>query len=91
MGPTGRVAVANVEAFKKMSWKREYLTPILNAWEQVEEIPEYPGSYYVSRSLYQSFWNVVDSNKNIKDMLLKYGREANEEIERKWKQYEGRE
>lgn len=91
LGPTGRVAVANVEAFKKMSWKREYLTPILNAWEQVEEIPEYPGSYYVSRSLYQSFWNVVDSNKNIKDMLLKYGREANEEIERKWKQYEDRE
>ena len=37
---------------------------------------------------YQSYWNVVESNKNPKDVLLKYSKQANEEIERKWKQYE---
>lgn len=51
------------------------LDELLSAWSQVEEIPEYPGSYYVSRSIYQSFWNVVNANKNTKDMLMKYGRE----------------
>ena len=66
------------------------LEELLNAWEQVEEIPEYPGSYYVTRSIYQSFWNVVNQNRNPKDMLMQYGKEANEEIARKWKQYQNR-
>ncbi len=90
LGPTGRIAVSNKEAFKRLSWDREMVEPILEAWSQVREIPEYPGSYYVSRSLYQSFWNVVEKNENPKDMLLKYGAQANDEIERKWKQYENR-
>lgn len=90
IGPAGRVAVANVEAIKGLSWDTGMLDELLSAWSQVEEIPEYPGSYYVSRSIYQSFWNVVNANKNTKDMLMKYGREANEEISRKWKQYQSR-
>lgn len=90
LGPTGRVAVSNVEAFMGMDWDDQMLDAMLTAWEQVEEIPEYPGSYYVSRSLYHSFWNVVDNNQNPKDMLLKYSREADAEMARKWKQYENR-
>ena len=66
------------------------LDEMLNAWKQVREIPEYPGSYYVTRSIYQSFWNVINDNKNSKDMLMKYGVEANDEIERKWQQYQNR-
>lgn len=90
LGSTGRVAVANVDAFKEMDWDSDMLGPILEAWSQVREIPEYPGSYYVSRSLYQSFWNVVENNRNPKDMLIKYGKQADIEIERKWKQYENK-
>lgn len=90
LGPTGRLAPANKEAFCSLSWDKEMLGQILKAWEQVKEIPEYPGSYYVSRSVYQSFWNVVDANRNPKDMLLKYGKQADEEIRRKWEQYENR-
>ena len=63
---------------------------MLKAWNEVEEIPEYPGSYYVSRSVYQAFWNVVESNENPKDMLLKYAKQADDEIARKWRQYENR-
>ena len=90
LGPTGRVALANVEALKGLSWEEGELEQILNAWQNVEEIPEYPGSYYVSRSIYQAYWNVVNSNKNTKDMLMMYGTEANDEIARKWKQYTNR-
>ena len=63
---------------------------IVTAMKQIEEVPEYPGSYYVSRSVYQSFWNVVENNQNTKETLLKYSEEANVEIERKWRQYENR-
>lgn len=87
LGPTGRIAVANVEAFKNLDWENEAREELLDAWDDVVEIPEYPGSYYVARSVYQCFWNVVNENKNPKDMLMKYGKEADEEIARKWKQY----
>ncbi len=90
LGPVGRISLSNVEAIKGLSWDDGMLDELLAAWEQVEEIPEYPGSYYVTRSIYQSFWNVVNDNKNTKDMLMKYGKEANDEIARKWKQYSDR-
>ena len=90
LGPTGRVSASNVEAFSNMEWDSKMKDTILTAMNQVEEIPEYPGSYYVSRSVYQSFWNVVENNQNPKEMLLKYSEEADVEIARKWKQYENR-
>ncbi len=90
LGPTGRVALANVEALSNLSWEDGHLEEVLNAWGQVREIPEYPGSYYVARSIYQAYWNVVNSNKNSKDMLMKYGKEADDEIARKWNQYTNR-
>lgn len=90
LGPTGRVAVSNVEAFNKMSWDSKMKSEILSAWEQVEEVPEVPGSYYVSRSVDLSFWSVVNENLNPKDVLLERSTEVDDEIERKWNQYENR-
>lgn len=91
LGPTGRIALSNVEGLEGLSWDPGMWEELLAAWEQTEEIPEYPGSYYVSRSIYQSYWNVVNARENTKDMMMKYGKEANEEITRKWLQYQGRE
>ncbi|MBO7519169.1 MAG: ABC transporter substrate-binding protein, partial [Clostridia bacterium] len=90
LGPTGRITVSNVEAFKSLEWDPEMVDVIVSAMLQAEEIPEYPGSYYVSRSVYQAFWNVVENNQNAKQTLLKFAAEADDEIQRKWKQYENR-
>ena len=90
LGPSGRVPLANVEAILGLSWDDGMADELARAWEEVVEIPEYPGSYYVSRSIYQSFWNVVNDHQNTKNMLMKYGKEANQEMERKWKQYQQR-
>lgn len=90
LGPTGRIAVANVNAFERLSWDSEMKDTIIDAWKQVREVPEVPGSYYVSRSVDLSFWNVVNENLNPKDILLKWGAEVDDEIERKWNQYENR-
>ena len=70
--------------------KETMIEELLDAWEEVEEIPEYPGSYYVSRSIYQSFWNVVNASTNTKDTLIKFGKEADDEISRKWEKYTNR-
>lgn len=90
LGPTGRVAVSNVEAFKMMSWDEDKIDNILAAWDNVVELPEIPGSYYIARSIDFAFWNSANGNENPKDMLLEWGSEADLEIERKLKQYENR-
>ena len=90
LGPTGRVAVSNVNAFSHMSWDTEMKDDIVSAWKNVKEIEEVPGSYYVTRAVDLSFWNVANQNKNPKDVLIKWGLEVDDEIERKWSQYENR-
>ncbi len=90
LGPSGRVAVSNIEALKNLSWDSNMLDTIMKSWNNVKELPEYPGSYYVSRSVYQSYWNVVNKNQNAIDVLTKYSKEADDEIERKWEQYASR-
>lgn len=90
LGPAGRVAVSNKEALESLSWDDGALEALVEARKEVTEIPEYPGSYYVQRAIYQAYWNVVSNGKNTKDMMMKFGTEANNEIARKWKQYTNR-
>lgn len=90
LGPTARVAVSNQAALDDMAWDAEKLDGIRSAWAQVEELPELPGGYQVSRSIDMAFYNVANSNMSGKDMLLKWGKEADEEIARKRAQYENR-
>ena len=63
---------------------------IIEAWNNVQEVPEVPGSYYASRAIDLSFWSVVNENSVPKDVLLRRSAEVDTEIERKWKQYENR-
>lgn len=99
LGPVGRQAVSNIEALERMSWDVDVIGeaeegyPLGNmskAWDNVKEIPEIPGSYYIARSIDFAFWNSANGNENPKDMLLEWGSEANIEIERKLRQYENR-
>jgi len=90
LGPSGRAAVANKEALEGLTWDDGALEALVEARSEVTEIPEYPGSYYVQRAIYQAFWNVTSNGKNTKDMMMKFGTEANNEIARKWKQYTNR-
>ena len=87
LGEVGRVQTANIEALKKLSWESDDLDIILDTWEDVEGLVEVPGGYYVTRSIYQAFWNVVNLDENPKDMIVKWGKVADEEIIRKRKEY----
>lgn len=87
LGPLGRVMVSNTEALKSLSWTEEQLTAILNAREYLQELPEVPGGYQVSRSIDMSFYAVVNQNVNAKDTLTEWAKKADSEIKRKWEQY----
>ncbi len=70
-----------------MSWNREDLSLLLEQRKWIKEIPEVPGSYYLSRAVDQAFWEVYNKNANPKDTLIKWNDVANGEIARKIKEY----
>lgn len=87
LGETGRRTTANVEAFQMLAWESDDLDILLDAWSWVEGLQEVPGGYYVDRSIMQAFTNVTNMDKNPKDMIFKWAKIANEEIDRKRGEY----
>ncbi len=89
LGAVSRVPTANIEAFSRMGWDNNDLAVLLEQQSYIEEIPEIPGSYYLSRSVDQAYWTVINGKSGVKDALTKWGKEANKEIARKISEYKG--
>ena len=87
LGVVSRTATANVEAFSSYSWNADDLQILLNQWSKVEELPEVPGGYYVSRAVDQAYWAVLNNESNEKDAMLEWGEVADNEIARKIAEY----
>ena len=87
LGAVSRVTTSNIEAFSKMAWEKDDLKLLLEQRSYIREIPEVPGSYFVSRAVDQAFWNVVESNAQPKDTLYKWSNICNSEIDRKIAEY----
>ena len=83
LGPLGRLATANVKALKGMIWDPQMTSALNDQLENIEQIPEVPGGYYVARGIDQAFWNVVEQNQNPTDMMLEWGAVVDGEITRK--------
>lgn len=87
LGVSGRIASSNPEAISRLSWDKESLEVILSQWKKVKEIPEAPGSYYVSRSIDQAFWAVYNDKSTPKEAITDWARVSDEEIKRKIEEY----
>ncbi len=87
IGETGRTSSANPEAVSRLAWEDEALDVILSQWKNVKEIPEVPGSYYVSRSIDQAFWATKNGKKSAKEAIMDWSQTSDKEIERKIKEY----
>lgn len=87
IGMLGRIPTANVEAFSNLSWDPEDLEKLLDQWDKVKEIPEVPGSYYLTRAVDQAFWTVINDGTNPKDAVTEWSRIANNEIKHKIEEY----
>ena len=87
LGPSARLTSANIEATKGISWAREDLDNLVSQWEITNTIPETPGSYYTARMYQQAFWEVINDDANQRNTIVKWGKLANQEIERKRKEY----
>ena len=87
LGPTGRYATANIEAFYQLPWSSQDAAIIMEQWEQVTEIPEVPGGYYVSRNLDNAFRACVYRRENTRETLAAWNKSSNDEIARKRKEF----
>lgn len=87
LGYSGRVSAASADAVSRLSWDEESLEIILNQWDKVTEIPEVPGSYYVSRSIDQAFWATKNAKKSAKEAIIDWSITSDKEIERKIEEY----
>lgn len=87
LGTVSRTATANKQAFESYSWNADDLDILRRQWAQVEELPEVPGGYYVSRAVDQAYWAVLNGEDNEKDAMLEWGEIADNEIARKIAEY----
>ena len=87
LGMIGRITTSNVEALSRLAWKPEVQKVINSEWALVKEVPEVPGSYYMTRCVDQAFWSVVNGTSRPKDALVKWSRVADDEIKRKIAEY----
>ena len=71
----------------RLSWDRSALDSILRQWENVREIEEVPGSYYVSRSVDQAFWAVYNDTATQKEAITEWAKVSDLEIKRKIAEY----
>ncbi len=87
LGMIGRTSVSNVEAFNSIAWDAEHLKILNEQWSYVNEIHEVPGSYYLTRAVDQAYWSVVEDGERIKDAVVKWSQAADDEIDRKIREY----
>ena len=86
LGPAGRYSTANLEGFAKLPWSESELTLLEGQRAWVEEIPEIPGSYFVSRCLDNAFRAVIYDSENPQESFAKEIDNINREITRKRKE-----
>lgn len=87
LGMLGRQTTATVDALKGLAWDNDDLDVLLEQWSRVREVPEVPGSYYLSRAIDQAYWSVLNDDINAKDAITKWSQVADDEIARKIEEY----
>ena len=83
-----RVATSNREAFQALAWDNDDLKILMDQWNEVSELPEVPGGYYLARSIDQAYWAILNGTSTAKDAIVKWSQIADEEIARKIGEYE---
>ncbi len=87
MGAAARWPTANIEAFQNMKWTSAQREALWEQWQFVQDIPQLPGNYITNRTLAFAFRAVVYKNNNLREVLNKYNKDINKEIQRKWEEF----
>ncbi len=87
LGVAARHTSANVNAMKNLPWTTAERTKLFAQWEQVEGLPEVPGSYYVARNVDNALRNVLSYGNDPQEVLKEYAISINEETASKREEF----
>jgi ABC-type glycerol-3-phosphate transport system substrate-binding protein len=83
LGPAGKYATANMDAFNDMSWTANELQEIHNQFANLKGVPEMPGSYIIARNVEFAFLDVYNNDAMPSEALQDYTNTINSEFARK--------
>ena len=83
LGPTARIATANLKAFETLDWTKSVREEINRQREQIYEVPEVPGGYYLQRNINNAFNRVINQGDTPRDALYEWTKQTDSEIARK--------
>lgn len=83
LGTCAKVASANTEALSNMTWSSSEYKELFKQMENVDNVPQVPGSYYLTRIIAFAFNRVNNNDENPKEVLTDYVKELNDELTRK--------
>ncbi|MCQ2448816.1 MAG: extracellular solute-binding protein [Clostridia bacterium] len=87
LGVAARYDTANVQAFDDIGWNDAEKAVLCSQWQQVTDIPQIPGNYFIARCLTNAFRIVIDEEVNPVRALNIYNKDMNAEITRKRKEF----
>lgn len=87
MGIAARPATANRIALEELPWTAKEKARILDQFNNLDAVPNHPGSYYLARYVNFAFLAAYNEGEDASDALLSYVTTINSEIERRRQEF----
>ncbi|MBP3436837.1 MAG: extracellular solute-binding protein [Clostridia bacterium] len=87
VGPAAKYDTANIQALHELSWSASELDSLLEQFDHLSAIPNYPGSYIITRYTQFAFLDAKNEGMAPVDALQSYISAINQEITRKREEF----
>jgi len=87
MGVAARYNTLNLKTIENIGWTKSELKVLREQMDELVYVPIVPGNYYVTRGVENAYRGVVNNNENVRELLHKWTKKMNDEIERKRKEF----
>ena len=88
IGPSAKYATANNQALRSLSWSSTEMKSLLAQFENLAAVPNYPGSYIISRYVEFAFLAAVNNGADPVDQMSTYVTTINKELYRKRQEFD---
>lgn len=90
VGPAAKYATANMQALKDLSWSTSEYNALMEQFELLAAVPNYPGSYIIARYTNFAFLDAVNDGADAVESLQSYITTINKELARKRAEFDGK-
>ncbi len=88
VGPAAKYATANLQGIRELSWSASELSGLLEQFDNLAAIPNYPGSYIIARYTKFAFLAAYNDGEDPVNAMQDYISIINQEISRKRKEFD---